>query len=180
MYCNLTGFQSSHYHSGPTRKFACSLYEILPDNCTYLCDLIIRTVPALFLNLHELRFSNSHLYTFSRLQILQTCSCRCRLAGTVPVAPRSVWWRWSWVRYELSRTVGLLRPFFGITARLRAHPLPKPERQPPQLPWYASSNLPPLMADLGSSATCRVGDNLGTIFVPSGQNRDNFTKFPYI
>ena len=142
VYCNLTGFQSSHYHSGPTRKFACSLYEILPDNCTYLCDLIIRTVPALFLNLHELRFSNSHLYTFSRLQILQTCSCRCRLAGTVPVAPRSVWWRWSWVRYELSRTVGLLRPFFGITARLRAHPLPKPGRQPPQLPWYASRCAP--------------------------------------
>ena len=114
MYCNLTNFQSSHYHSGPTRKFACSLYEILPDNCTTLCDLIIRTVPALFLNLHELRFSNSHLYTFSRLQMLQTCSCRCRLAGTVPVAPLSVWWRWSWVRYELPRTVGLLRPFFGI------------------------------------------------------------------
>ena len=142
VYCNLTGFQSSHYHSGPTRKFACSLYEILPDNCTNPCGLIIRTVPALFLNLHELRFSNSHLYTFSRLQILQTCSCRCRLAGTVPVAPRSVWWRWSWVRYELSRTVGLLRPFFGITARLRAHPLPKPGRQPPQLPWYASRCAP--------------------------------------
>ena len=124
MYCNLTGFQSSHYHSGPTRKFACSLYEILPDNCTNPCGLIIRTVPAMFLNLHELRFSNSHLYTFSRLQILQTCSCRCRLAGTVPVAPLSVWWRWSRVRYELSRAVGLLRPFFGITARLRAHPLP--------------------------------------------------------
>ena len=116
VYCNLTGFQSSHYHSGPTRKFACSLYEILPDNCTNPCGLIIRTVPALFLNLHELRFSNSHLYTFSRLQILQTCSCRCRLAGTVPVAPLSVWWRWTRVRYELSRVVGLLRPFFGITA----------------------------------------------------------------
>ena len=115
VYCNLTGFQSSHYHSGPTRKFACSLYEILPDNCTNPCGLIIRTVPALFLNLHELRFSNSHLYTFSRLQILQTCSCRCRLAGTVPVAPLSVWRRWTRGRhFELiSRRCGREEKFGG-------------------------------------------------------------------
>ena len=80
--------------------------------------------------------------------------------------------------FRLSRPVGLTVNVTGtkLPAAHRCSRLGLLQRAwCPLAPPQSSSSLLRRLESL-----LRVGDNMGTILVPWGQTRDNFTKFPYI